>query len=340
VTAALTKPVISELPSLVLVCPSNCGSRSLTVVVQRPGEGRAEAGEVGAALVGVDVVREGVDGLAVGGGPLHRDLERGLGALGLEVDDVALHRVAGLVEMADEVLDAALVVVLDLLAVAAAVVERDHQAAGEERRLAEALRERLVVEVRLLEDLGVREEGHRRARVGGVAGADDRPERLAALEAHLVDAAVAAHLGHEPLGEGVDHRDADAVEAAGDLVAVAAELAAGVQDGHHDLERAPVALVGHGRDGDSAAVVGHGARSVRVQADRDPVAVPRERLVHAVVDHLVDQVVETARAGGPDVHARPAADRLQALEDGDVPGVVVRADRRSVGCGRDVLPPR
>ena len=33
VTAAFTKPVISELPSLVLVWPSNCGSRSLTETI-------------------------------------------------------------------------------------------------------------------------------------------------------------------------------------------------------------------------------------------------------------------------------------------------------------------
>ena len=41
----------------------------------------------------------------------------------------------------------------------------------------------------------------------------------------------------EPLGQRVDDRDADAVQAAGDLVALAAELAAGVEHGEHDLGR-------------------------------------------------------------------------------------------------------
>ena len=63
------------------------------------------------------------------------------------------------------------------------------------------------------------------------------PVRVAALELLAVDLAVAADLGDEPLGERVHDRDADAVEAAGDLVAVAAELAAGVELREDDGQR-------------------------------------------------------------------------------------------------------
>jgi len=64
------------------------------------------------------------------------------------------------VQVADEVLDAALVVELArLLLVAAQVGDRDPQAAREERGLPQALLERRVVEVQRLEDLGVRQEG-------------------------------------------------------------------------------------------------------------------------------------------------------------------------------------
>src|SRR5260370_321752 len=52
----------------------------------------------------------------------------------------------------------------------------------------------------------------------------------------------------------------------------------------------------------------------------DPVVSPGERLVDAVVDHLVHEMVEAARAGRADVHARPQADRLEGLEHGDVLG--------------------
>src|SRR4051812_8272379 len=54
-------------------------------------------------------------------------------------------------------------------------------------------------------------------------------ERVAALELLTVELPVAPDLGDEPLGERVHDRCADAVEAAGDLVAVASEFAAGVK---------------------------------------------------------------------------------------------------------------
>ncbi len=70
----------------------------------------------------------------------------------------------------------------------------------------------------------------------------------------------------EPLLKRVDDRDADAVQAAGDLVAGAAELAAGVQHGEHD-GRPPAGVLLHDADGDAAAVVDHGDGVVRVDGD-------------------------------------------------------------------------
>ena len=82
------------------------------VAVERARQRRAEAREVRAALVRVDVVGEREDRLLVGGVPLHRDLDGALVALRLEEDDLLLDRVLVLVEVGDEVLDAALVVEL------------------------------------------------------------------------------------------------------------------------------------------------------------------------------------------------------------------------------------
>jgi hypothetical protein len=125
----------------------------------------------------------------------------------------------------------------------------------------------------------------------------------------------------------VDDRDADAVQAAGDLVAAAvAELAAGVQDGQHDLD-GRLALLLHRRDGDAAAVVDDRDRVVGVDRDVDAVAVARERLVDGVVHDLVDQVVQATDTGRADVHARALAHGLETLQDGDVLGVVARARR-------------
>ena len=272
--------------------------------------------------MGVDVVGEAVDRLLVGGVPLHRDLDRALVALGLEEDDLLLDRFLVLVEVADEVLDAALVVEVGLAALGALVVDRDPQPAGEERGLAQALLERRELEVERLEHLGVRQER------------DDRPglvRRLALLQRALrgaanvglaPDVAVAADLDVELLRQRVDDGDADAVEAAGHLVAAAvAELAAGVQDGQHDLD-GRLALLLHRVDGDAAAVVDDRDRVVGVDLDVDLAAVAGERLIDRVVDHLVDEVMQAAGPGRADVHARALADSLEPFQDGDVLCVV------------------
>src|SRR5712691_10458853 len=50
----------------------------------------------------------------------------------------------------------------------------------------------------------------------------------------------------------------------------------------------------------------------------DPVVAAGEGLVDAVVDHLVDEVMEAPGARRADVHARPQTDRLEAFKNGDV----------------------
>ena len=112
------------------------------------------------------------------------------------------------------------------------------------------------------------------------------------------------------------------MQAAGDLVAAAvAELTAGVQDGQHDLDGRALLLL-HDPDGNAAAVVGLRHRVVRMDRDVDTRAVAGERLVDGVVDDLVDEVMQPAHAGRPDVHAGSLADRLETLEHGDVLRVV------------------
>ncbi len=146
--------------------------------------------------------------------------------------------------------------------------------------------------------------------------------RRAALVRLRVLVAVAPDREVQPLGQRVDDRHADAVQAAGDLVAAAvAELAAGVEHGEDDLGGG-LLLLGHRVDGDAAAVVRDRDGVVRVDDDLDLVGLAGEGLVDGVVDDLVDQVMEAAGAGRADVHARALADRLETLQDGDVLSVV------------------
>ncbi len=76
-------------------------------------------------------------------------------------------------------------------------------------------------------------------------------------------------------GQRVDHRDADAVQAAGDLVAAAAELAAGVQHRSAPSSARACSSAGVRVGGDAAAVVVDPDAAVGLQGHHDPVAVAR-----------------------------------------------------------------
>ena len=71
----------------------------------------------------------------------------------------------------------------------------------------------------------------------GLADHLQRVQRVAAAIGLAEDLAVAADLQFQLLRQGVDHRDADAVQTAGDLVGVVVELAAGMQHGQHHFGR-------------------------------------------------------------------------------------------------------
>ncbi len=115
----------------------------------------------------------------------------------------------------------------------------DGSAAGDEGHLAEALDEGVeAIFDRFGEDERVELEGGAGAGLGGLGLADDLDRFLgvAALVALEVDLAIPPDFDLAPLRKGVDGADAHPVQPAGDLVAAAAELAAGVQLGHHHLE--------------------------------------------------------------------------------------------------------
>ena len=143
----------------------------------------------------------------------------------------------------------------------------------------------------------------------------------AVVEAHPEGVALLAHAHVEPGRQRVDHRGAHAVQATGHLVAAAAELAAGVQLGEHELDGADALGRVH-VGGDAAPVVLDPDRAVLHQGDVDGVGVAGQGLVDRVVDDLPDQVVQAALAGGADVHAGALAHRLEPLEHGDRAGVV------------------
>ena len=174
------------------------------------------------------------------------------------------------VEISHERLDAALVAqLLALLDRVAHVGQHDRDAGVEEGELAQPVLQRREVELGHGEGLRRRQEGHlgaalvARPRRTTASGATASPSRNS-IECSLPSRQMRQL---QPGRERVDHRDADAVQAAGHLVGVLVEFPAGMQLGHDDLGRRDAfALVDVDRD--AAAVVAHGARAVRIERHR------------------------------------------------------------------------
>ena len=198
----------------------------------------------------------------------------------------------------------------------ALVAEDDANAAVEERHLAEAGLEHVVLEIARLENavrvilvLDVRPEADGRAGALGLADHLEVVEHLAARILLLVDLSFLIDVDLHVLGERVDHRRADAVQTAGDLVAAAAELAARVQHCQTDLH-CGTAHLGMDAHGEAASVVLDRYAAVLVQGDVDLLAVARQRLVNRVVHNFIHKMMKAPGVGGADIHTRALADGL------------------------------
>src|SRR5438034_1193177 len=177
------------------------------------------------AFARVDVVGEGEDVFLVAVVVLQRDLDLDVALLALEVEHLGMDGRLVLVEVLDELDDAA-PVKEGVAALVAFVLDDDLEALVEESQLAETVAQRVEREARLLEDLRVRLEADdravlRRLLAGGQLGGRD----TAIFVALCPNLAVAANLNVEPLTERVDDRNADAVQASGHLVGRVLELA-------------------------------------------------------------------------------------------------------------------
>ncbi len=249
-----------------------------------------------------DVVRIGEELIGVRVGVLHRNLDVDAVAFGVRRND-RVQRVFLLVEPFDERDDSAVELVTALARRLAALVAQDNgETAIEEGQLAQPFLQDVPVELGRFEDFGIGLEPLQRPGSLRLFDLLQFLHRDAVLELHLPQPTVALDLRDHPRRERVDHRDADAVEAARHLVAALAELRAGVEDRHDHLDRRN-ALFGMEVDRYAAAVVLDRARAVGEQNDANVVRVARQRFVHGVVDRLVDELVQAALGGVPDVHA-------------------------------------
>ena len=123
----------------------------LAGVIDGAGQRGAEAGEMRAAVDGVDVVGETENRFGVGVVVLQADLHGHAVALGFHVDGLVVQHLFAAVQVLDEFGDAAVVLEVGGLGIAslgvggALVGERDQQAFVQEGELTQALRQRVVV---------------------------------------------------------------------------------------------------------------------------------------------------------------------------------------------------
>ena len=144
------------------------------VLVDDARHGRAQAGQVGAAVALRDVVGEAQHLLVVAAVPLHRHFDADVGvlvalAVAHGVEDVGVQHRLALVDEVDEALDAAGAGEVVFLA-AALVLQADAHAVVQKAQFAQALAQDFVMEVVVvLEDVGVGQKVDFGAALFGVA---------------------------------------------------------------------------------------------------------------------------------------------------------------------------
>ena len=121
----------------------------------------------------------------------------------------------------------------------------------------------------------------------------------------------ARDLDFELFRQGIDHRNADAVQTARGFIGAAVEFAARVKHRHDYFKRRFFWKFRVRIDRHAATVVEHAEKAGLLQRDLDEGGVSGDRLIHRVVDHLGEEVMQGVGVGSADKHAGAAANRLE-----------------------------
>ena len=218
---------------------------------------------MGAALGGVDVVGEGVNVFVVAVVVLHGDFHRYAVFQPFHVNGFGEQHFLVLVQVFYEFPDATLVVEGTLQGFLGPLVpQNDLHALVQEGHFPDAGFQHVKGKInagvehalRILGGADVRPEAHGGARFRGFADHTQVVFDLAHVVFLLVNFSVLAHLHPQVAGKGVHHARAHAVQAAGDLITLAPELAARVQHGQANFHGG-AAHLGMDAHGEAAPVV-------------------------------------------------------------------------------------
>ena len=249
---------------------------ALGVVLQAAQQRAAHAGLMGAAVLRRHGVAIGGHETVGVGGPRDRPFAGAVGAdpSGFAGEDVRMHQGVGVNSGAEVILQSADEVKRVLGGHIVEALQQGRIAAPADLDAAEQIglgTRHLEQALRLEGGLGAEDIGVGLEPDAGAAAVVDLAEvfelalGMAALERHAVEFLAARDFDLEPRGEGVDHGHADAVQAAGGLVDLGVELAAGMQRAHDDFERGFLREFRMRIDRNAAAIVGDGQKSVGAQ---------------------------------------------------------------------------
>ncbi|GBE03442.1 hypothetical protein BMS3Abin09_00357 [bacterium BMS3Abin09] len=200
----------------------------------------------------------------------------------------------------------------------------DREAFIEECKLSEPVYEGVEVEFRCLEYFGIRFKGYLCAPVLCLSFEVEGGLWYPFFIVLQPDFSVLFYSKVKPFGEGVNYRDADAVQPAGDLVRLALELSTCMEFCQGYL--GPCSFFGITRMftcRDPPAVISNGDTAFHMDRYIYLVTKAREGLVNTVVYYFIYEVVETVNACAPDIHGGPFSDGIKALKDLNVSGTVI-----------------
>ena len=291
------------------------------VIVDGPGQRGFKTGQVRAAFFGADVVGKGQNVFFIARVVLQRKLGHDPRRFAVAVND-GVHRGFALVEVFDELMDAAVKAEQFLLA-AAFVREFDFQPFIEVGQFFQTFADGFVRKNQSLEYFIIREKAHGGAVVLGFTQHLQFFLRHAPGILLRIAMPVAANGHFKVFRKGVDARYTHAVQTAGNLVAVVVELAAGVQLGHDHLHGGH-ALFGVDIHRNAPAVVRDRTTAVHMQAHGYLVAITGHGFVYGVVHHFVNKVMQTTAVRTAYVHGRALAHRGQTFENSYAVGIISR----------------
>ena len=211
------------------------------VVVNHPGKGRAESGQVAAPLLGVDAIGKGNYRFSETVVILDRDLHRSFIHRFLEIEGRLLEHSTAFVHVPNQVGNTTVKIVgaLDItpaLVLVPVADKPDFQTLVQVGDLLEVVRQNVIIVLNVREDLRIRLERDNRPVVGGSLAFDDFAGRDPLGIFLVMDVAISMNLGLQVGRQAIHHGSSDAMKTTGYLVGAAAELAASVQRSHDCLQ--------------------------------------------------------------------------------------------------------